>query len=60
MKKEEKNAKLAEIANLKKELMMLRIKASSGEAVLIKAFKDKKKAIARIFTAINNKKTNKA
>ena len=60
MKKEEKNSKLAEIANLKKDLLMLRIKASSGEAVLIRDFKNKKKEIARIFTAINNKKTNKA
>ncbi len=60
MKKEEKKSKLAEIANLKKDLLMLRIKASSGEAVLIRDFKNKKKEIARIFTAINNKKTNKA
>jgi ribosomal protein L29 len=63
MKKEDKNSKLAEIATIKKELMMLRIKASSGDAVLVKEFKNKKKAIARIFTevnAVNNKKTKKA
>jgi len=63
MKKEDKNSKLAEIATIKKELMMLRIKASSGDAVLVKEFKNKKKAIARIFTeinAVNNKKIKKA
>ncbi len=63
MKKEEKNSKLAEIATIKKDLLMLRIKASSGDAVLVKEFKNKKKSIARIFTeinAVNNKKTKKA
>ncbi len=67
MKKEEKNSKLAEIANLKKDIMMLRIKASPGDAVLVKDFKIKKKEIARLFTQINSvekttkvKKTKKA
>ena len=40
--------------------MMLRIKASSGETVPVKEFKEKKKAVARLFTKMNNKKTNKA
>lgn len=60
MKKEEKQSFLTDISTLKKDLMMLRIKASSGETVLIKEFKTKKKAIARLFTKMNNKKTNKA
>ncbi len=60
MKKEEKNSKLAEIAGLKKELMMLRIKASSGDAVMVKEFKIKKKAVARSFTEINGGSNGKA
>ena len=60
MKKEEKQSNLAEISNLKKDLMMMRIKSSSGEAVNIKDYKIKKKAVARLFTKINDKKTNKA
>lgn len=60
MKKEEKQSFLTDISTLKKDLMILRIKASSGETVLIKEFKTKKKAIARLFTKMNNKKTNKA
>lgn len=58
---EEKKSVLAEIATIKKELMMLRIKASSGESIAVKEFKSKKKAIARLFTKINsNKKVAKA
>lgn len=58
---EEIKSALAEIATIKKDLMMLRIKSSSGEAVVAKEFKSKKKAIARLFTKINsNKKLAKA
>lgn len=61
MKKEEKGSALAEIATIKKDLMMMRIKASSGETVVAKEFKNKKKAIARLFTKINsNNKVAKA
>ena len=59
MKKEEKNSKLAEIANPKKDLMMMRIKASSGDAVPVKDFKTKKKEVARLFTKINDKNAEK-
>ena len=55
MKKEEKQSLLTDISTLKKDLMMFRIKASSGETVLVKEFKLKKKAIARLFTKINDK-----
>lgn len=55
MKKEEKQSALIDIANLKKELLMMRIKASSGELTVIKEHKKKKKEIARLFTKINNK-----
>lgn len=60
MKKEEKSSALTEISNLKKDLMMMRIKSSSGETVAVKDYKTKKKAVARLFTKINDKKTNKA
>lgn len=56
MKKEEKNAALNNISNLKKDLMLMRVKASSGEAVAVKDYKLKRKEIARLFTQINNKK----
>jgi|GEM_PF-1198933 len=54
MKKEEKQSFLTDIANLKKELLMMRIKASSGESVIAKNYKSKKKEIARLFTKINS------
>ena len=61
MKKEEKQSTLIDIANLKKELLMIRIKASSGEAIVAKDYRNKRKEIARLFTKINsNKKAVKA
>lgn len=61
MKKEEKQSALIDIANLKKELLMMRIKASSGETIVAKDYKKKRKEIARFFTKINsNKKAAKA
>ncbi len=63
MKKEERNSILVNISNLKKELMLMRVKASSGDSVVIKDYKSKKKEIARLFTKVNdtqNKKTTKA
>jgi ribosomal protein L29 len=56
MKKEEKQSILADISNFKKELMMMRIKASSGDAVIVKDYKIKKKEIARLFTKLNSAK----
>jgi ribosomal protein L29 len=53
MKKEEKKSALANIASLKKELLMMRVKASSGETIPAKDYKNKKKEIARLFTKIN-------
>lgn len=50
---EEKKSLLSEIAALKKELVLMRIKASSGEAVVIKDYKEKKKKVARLFTKVN-------
>lgn len=54
MATQDKNSILAEVATLKKELMMLRIKISSGETVAVKEFKDKRKAVARLLTKINS------
>lgn len=56
MKKEDNKSALANISNLKKELLMMRVKASSGETVPAKDYKNKRKEIARLFTQINNKK----
>ncbi len=56
MKKEEIKSSLANIASLKKELMMMRVKASSGEVIVAKEYKNKRKEVARLFTKINNKK----
>jgi ribosomal protein L29 len=55
MKNEQKSA-LAEISALKKDLLMMRIKASSGETIIAKDYKHKRKEVARLFTKINNKK----
>ncbi len=61
MKKDEKQSILVEIANLKKELLMMRIKGSSGESIVAKEYRNKRKEIARLFTKINsNKKAAKA
>lgn len=53
MKKEEQKSNLAGIATLKKELLMMRVKVSSGETIPVKDYKNKKKEIARLFTKIN-------
>ncbi|NBV07015.1 MAG: hypothetical protein EBS06_07285 [Proteobacteria bacterium] len=61
MKKEEKKSALVDIANLKKELLMMRIRSSSRETIVAKDYKNKRKEIARLFTKINsNKKAAKA
>ncbi len=53
---EDKKSILANIALLKKELLMMRIKASSGETIIIKDYKHKKKEVARLFTKLNSNK----
>lgn len=53
MKKDDKKSDLANIASLKKELLMMRIKVSSGETVPAKDYKNKRKEIARLFTKLN-------
>lgn len=56
MKQEEKKSALANIASLKKELLMFRVRASSGEVILVNDYKEKKKEVARLFTKLNAKK----
>ncbi len=53
MNKDEKKSILANIASLKKDLLMFRVKASSGEAVSVNDYKRKKKEVARLFTKLN-------
>jgi len=55
MKKDEQKSALANIASLKKELLMMRIKASSGETIVAKDYKNKRKEVARLFTKLNQK-----
>ena len=56
MKIEEKKSLLTKISDLKKEIMLVKIKASSGESVVVKDYRKKKKEVARLFTQINNEK----
>jgi hypothetical protein len=57
MQEEEKKLILTKIAVLKKELLMMRIGASSGEVA--KGYKNKKKIVAQFFTKINKKSATK-
>ncbi len=57
--KEEQKSMLADISKLKKDITMLKLKASSGDAINLNDYRKKKKEIAKIFTKINDKKTSK-
>ena len=54
-KDEDKKSILANIADLKKQLLMDRVKASSGDAIAVKDHRNKKKEVARLFTKLNKK-----
>ncbi len=56
---EEKKSILSDVAKIKQELMMLRIKASSGDAIDLKTYRNKKKEIARLLTKVNAKNKTK-
>tara|TARA_Y100000389_G_C17469884_1_gene529392 strand:+ start:4499 stop:4669 length:171 start_codon:yes stop_codon:yes gene_type:complete len=47
---------LSEIYNIKKDLLSIRIKKSSGDNVSLNTFRSKKKEVARLFTKLNLKK----
>lgn len=51
----DKKSMLSEIYNLKKDLLMQRIKITSGDKINLKDYREKKKKIAVIFTKLNNK-----
>jgi ribosomal protein L29 len=51
----DKKSMLLEIYNLKKELLLLRIKITSGDKINLKDYREKKKKIAIIFTKLNKK-----
>jgi ribosomal protein L29 len=55
MNKEEIKSSLQKIVDLKKQLLTIRIKISSGEVHLAKEVKKIKKDIAKTFTNINRK-----
>lgn len=56
---EERKSILADVANVKKELMMIKIKASSGDPINLKIYRTKRKEIARLLTQVNDKNNNK-
>lgn len=56
---EEKKSIISDVAKIKQELMMLRIKASSGDAIDLKTYRVKKKEIARLLTKVNAKNKTK-
>lgn len=51
----DKKSIFAEVQNLKKELLSMRIKSSSGDAISVTNYRKKKKEIARLLTKINTK-----
>lgn len=50
------NDLLASISTLKKDLLMMRIRLTSGEKINLKEYRSKKKEIAVLFTKMNVKK----
>ena len=51
----DKKSMISEIYNLKKELLLLRMKITSGDKINLKDYREKKKKIAIIFTTLNKK-----
>jgi ribosomal protein L29 len=51
----DKKSTLSEIYNLKKELLLLRLKITSGDKINLKDYREKKKKIAVFFTKLNKK-----
>jgi len=56
MTQEEKKSLLLNIASLKKELLIARLKISMKDSVVIKDYRQKKKEVARLFTKLNSVK----
>ncbi|MFT6106207.1 MAG: ribosomal protein L29 [Rickettsiales bacterium] len=53
---EDKKSILQDISLKKKDLLMIRIKRSSGDSEVVKNIKNTKKEIARLFTKLNDTK----
>ena len=56
MNQEEKKSILLNVASLKKELLIARLKISMRDSVTIKDYRQKKKEVARLFTKLNSVK----
>ena len=56
MTQEENKSILSNIASLKKELLIARLKISMRDSVIIKDYRQKKKEVARLFTKLNSVK----
>jgi ribosomal protein L29 len=55
MTKLNKKDTMSQIYDLRKELLYMRVKKSSGDNILIKDYRAKKKEIARLLTTVNSK-----
>jgi ribosomal protein L29 len=53
MNNEQRKSILASISSIKKDLLINRVKISSGESVSTKEQRQKRKEIARLFTKLN-------
>ncbi len=56
MTQQDRKKILAYISNLKKDLVLMKVKASSGETISTKDLRNKKKEVARLFTQLNANK----
>ncbi len=56
MTQQDRKKILADISNLKKDLVLMKVKASSGETISTKDLRNKKKEVARLFTQLNANK----
>ena len=54
MKINKKDNFIGDVDLVKKSLMMMRLKLSSGELILVKDFRIKRKEVARLLTKINH------
>lgn len=58
MKSQDLNQAGVKITSIKKELLIMRIKKSSGGLINTRDYKKKRKEVARMLTFINNRKCN--
>ncbi len=56
MNQTDKKSMISEIYNLKKDLLLLRLRITSGDKIILKDYREKKKKVAMIFTTINKNK----